>query len=190
EEHGAEDALGEVAVVLDLDQRAGGRGEVDEDVHAALLLVDLVGEAALVPLLHGDDLAARGLDRLADVRDRVAERGGDLLADEVHALVRTLDFHRTPTFPRVVARRMKNCLMIRAACRAMCCRQRAFSPALPLNLFIAATAPCFAQHSAASAAFSSAGASAASSSAVNFPSTQSRCATNWGGGSMPMRHLA
>ena len=54
QEQDAEDLLREVAVTLDVRERPAGGLEVGQDVQAPLLLLDLIGQATLIPLAHRD----------------------------------------------------------------------------------------------------------------------------------------
>src|SRR4051812_26329354 len=66
----ADDLVREAQVALQLVERAGRRHDVEEDVVALFLLVDLVGEASLPPPLRmADALAAGGLHLVVDDLD-------------------------------------------------------------------------------------------------------------------------
>lgn len=84
----AHDLLGEIAVALDVGKALARRLEVREDVDAPLLALDLVGEPALVPLLHGDHFCVAAREDLVDVRDHAVEVGRHSLGDQEHRLIR------------------------------------------------------------------------------------------------------
>jgi hypothetical protein len=66
EDDAAEDVFGQLDVALDLPDRRGGRGKQAQEIGAALVAADFVGELALVPFFEDEDFAAVGFDELAD----------------------------------------------------------------------------------------------------------------------------
>ena len=62
----ADDVVRETEEALELVERAGLGHDLEHDVEALVLVVDLVGEAAPTPAIGGLDLALLGLDLFAD----------------------------------------------------------------------------------------------------------------------------
>jgi hypothetical protein len=86
-DHHPQDVVVQLHVPLDLGDGGAGRLEVGEDVRAALLPLDLVGELPLVPALEHEDLAGVALDHAADEVQRRGLILGRALAEEEHPLV-------------------------------------------------------------------------------------------------------
>src|SRR5262245_60232742 len=90
EELVADDLVREAQVALQLAERARRRHDVEEDVEALFLLVDLVGEAPLPPPLRMTDrLPAGGLDLVVhDLDPALGDRFVQVAIDDDAQLVR------------------------------------------------------------------------------------------------------